>query len=274
MIAPGLTSVTFRNKSPQEVIDLASKAGLKGIEWGGDIHVPVGEIDNAVEVGCLTRDSGLQVSAYGSYYKVGKSREEGIRFVDVLKTAEALKAPMIRIWAGEKGSKESSQEFHQKVQDETREIADEAGKRGVRLAFEFHENTLNDTYEACCELLTKVAHPEVKTYWQPIHGAGSERNGAGIDMIRQWIEGVHIFHWWPNADVRLPLQQGAEDWEKYFNNLSNIPGTIFGSLEFVKDNSSEQFFNDADTLLKLTGYQQNLSSRKISNETKIGDLSS
>lgn len=36
----GLTSISFRGKTCTEVIGLAKKAGLDGIEWGGDVHVP------------------------------------------------------------------------------------------------------------------------------------------------------------------------------------------------------------------------------------------
>ncbi len=254
MILPGAASVTFRDKTPQEVINLARQAGLSGIEWGGDIHVPSGELKQAAKIGNLTRVSGLQVSAYGSYYVVGKSKEEGIRFIDVLTTAKMLGAPMIRIWAGNKSSRNASQSYRRKILDETRAIADEAGRQDLVLAFEFHDDTLNDTYESCCELLTDLAHPMVKTYWQPMHGVGPEINGNGIDLILPWIVGVHVFHWWPKAEVRLPLQEGINHWKTYIHKLSSIATAIPGNLEFVKDDAPEQFLKDAGTLLELTGY--------------------
>lgn len=254
MLLPGVASVTFRDRTPQEVVKLAVQAGLAGIEWGGDIHVPVGHFEQAATISRLTEDAGLIVSGYGSYYTVGKSSDEGILFIDVLNTAKALNTPVIRIWAGEKSSRGSSRIYRRKILDETRAIADEAGRHGVLLAFEFHDDTLNDTYESCCELLTDLAHPQVKTYWQPLHGAGPDINGVGIDMILPWIVGVHVFHWWPKAEVRLPLQDGANHWKEYIHKLSSISEAVPCNLEFVKDNSPEQFLKDASTLLELTRY--------------------
>jgi sugar phosphate isomerase/epimerase len=40
MIHTALASVTFRHLTFEEIIELVRKAGLDGIEWGGDIHVP------------------------------------------------------------------------------------------------------------------------------------------------------------------------------------------------------------------------------------------
>lgn len=36
----GLCSITFRDKTVDEVITLVKKADLDAIEWGSDIHVP------------------------------------------------------------------------------------------------------------------------------------------------------------------------------------------------------------------------------------------
>jgi hypothetical protein len=44
MIRTGLVSVTFRQLSAEEIIKLVVCAGLEGIEWGGDIHVPHGDL--------------------------------------------------------------------------------------------------------------------------------------------------------------------------------------------------------------------------------------
>jgi len=107
MIHSGLVSITFRSLSPLEIIELVLKAGLKGIEWGADVHVPHGDLKRAREVRKLTADAGLSVAACGSYYRVGVSEAQGLAFENVLETAVALKAPTVRVWAGDKGSQDT-----------------------------------------------------------------------------------------------------------------------------------------------------------------------
>ena len=137
----GLVSITFRKLTPAEIIALVKQTPLAGIEWGGDIHVPHGDVKRAAEVGRMTRDAGLAVSAYGSYY----GETDRLVFERVLDSAVALGAPVIRIWAGRKGS----------------------AAAGRQIAFEFHGGSLADTPESCLRLLQAVNHPAVFTYWQP-----------------------------------------------------------------------------------------------------------
>ncbi len=35
----GVASVTFRNKTVSQVVEIAKNAGVEFIEWGGDVHV-------------------------------------------------------------------------------------------------------------------------------------------------------------------------------------------------------------------------------------------
>jgi hypothetical protein len=51
--------VTFRSLEPAEIVKLADRAGLDGIEWGGDVHVPHGDVTKASEVYKMTSSMGL-----------------------------------------------------------------------------------------------------------------------------------------------------------------------------------------------------------------------
>jgi hypothetical protein len=54
MLSTGLVSITFRPLDPEEILRLAVQARIETIEWGGDVHVPVGDLDRARETGRLT----------------------------------------------------------------------------------------------------------------------------------------------------------------------------------------------------------------------------
>lgn len=85
-IRTGLTSVTFRQKTIDEIVALARKAQLDGIEWGGDVHVPAGDVQAARHAAKATADAGLSVLSYGSYFH----GDEGEDFAPVLESAKAL----------------------------------------------------------------------------------------------------------------------------------------------------------------------------------------
>ena len=42
-LIPGLVSVTFRQLSPEDIIDITYASGLKAVEWGSDVHLPAGK---------------------------------------------------------------------------------------------------------------------------------------------------------------------------------------------------------------------------------------
>ena len=107
MLYTGLTSVTFRKLKADEIIDLVKKAKLDGIESGGDIHVPHGNIKIAKEVNKMTVENDIKVSSYGSYFIVGENSIQ--EFEKILETAIALGAPTIRVWAGNEGSDKMNQ---------------------------------------------------------------------------------------------------------------------------------------------------------------------
>lgn len=90
-VRTGLVSVTFRQLPADEVAEVAAKAGLAAIEWGGDVHVPLGNLVAAQRVKALSEVHGLEIAAYGSYLRAGSVDREEMR--SAVATAEALGAP-------------------------------------------------------------------------------------------------------------------------------------------------------------------------------------
>lgn len=248
MIRPGLVSVTFRQLSPREVIDLVCQADLAAIEWGGDVHVPQGDIMQAREVRAMSENAGLQAPTYGSYYRVGHG-ETG-PFEAVLETAVALGTPTIRVWAGRVGSNEADEAYRHRVIDDTRRIVALAAAADVNIAYEFHGNTLTDSYESAVQLLEGVERPALHSLWQPPKGSTQAENLDGIERLAPWIQHIHVFSWLMQGGetVRLPLADHASQWRAYLARLSALPGDRYALLEFVQDDNPDQFLADAATL--------------------------
>jgi len=245
---PGLVSVSFRKMSAKEIIALVAKAQLAGIEWGGDIHVPHGEIGTAREVGQRTREAGLTAAAYGSYYRVGTPGPDG--FKQIVDTAIALGTKVIRVWPGGVGSAEASDDLRRVIADDARRCANLASDAGLTLACEWHGGTLTDTAESGQALLDAINHPAFKTYWQPRTKLPFATSLADMDAALPRLAGVHAFHWDESGD-RRPLVEGATQWRAYLDKLATAPGGTAGQyilLEFIRNEDPQQFLLDAATL--------------------------
>lgn len=245
MMRPGLTSITFRKLPVQEVVRLAAAAKLEGIEWGGDVHVPAGDLAAARRAAALTRDAGLVVSSYGSYYRAG--HEAPNVFPRVLETAVALGAPIIRIWAGRVGSAQADQTHRDRVADDGRRAAELAAKAGLRLACEWHGNTLMDTAVSATVLFAAVAHPAFQTYWQPHQRMAFDDCLRDMDAALPRLAGIHVFHWDKQTVARLPLQDGEIVWRPYLAKAAQA-GSIFALLEFVLNDDPQQMLRDTAAL--------------------------
>jgi len=250
MIRPGLVSITFRKLTPAEIVRLAVEAGLEGIEWGGDVHVPHGEAAIAREVARMTADHGLNVAAYGSYYRAAVSEAKGLSFEAVLSSAKELGAPVIRIWAGAKGSLELSPGEREAVVADVRRVAEMAAREGIAIALEYHRNTLTDTPESTRGLLESCAHPNLRTYWQPRAGVPAAENARGLERVLPWLSHLHVYHWWPDSQ-RLPLREGRDAWNLYFREAGRAEGDRYAMLEFVASDTPEQCLEDARALVEL-----------------------
>jgi 3-dehydroshikimate dehydratase len=255
MINTGLVSVTFRQLAPNTIVDLVRQAKLDAIEWGGDVHVPHGDELTAHAVRRLTLNAGIRTASYGSYYRVGHA--DTVPFTGVVQTALALGASVIRVWAGTRASADADDAYRQQVIEDSIRIANEADQAGMIVAYEFHGNTLTDTYDSALRLLTAVDHQAIKTYWQP-PPLSVEENLEGLEALLPWLTNVHVISWQAapgeagDAEMhkteRAPLAAMAEAWHRYFEVLGQSENDHYALLEFVRDDSPEQFMEDAALL--------------------------
>ena len=161
----GLTTVTFRNKSLSEIMKISKQNKIKYIELGGDVHckpMNMEDINNAIS---LKKKYGINIISYGSYFRLLENTVDD--FKDILETASLVGAKIIRIWMGNKSSKNTSDDEFNKMVADTKQIAKMAQEKNIIIGFEFHHKTYNDSAESSLKFLKSVNMENVKTYWQP-----------------------------------------------------------------------------------------------------------
>lgn len=240
----GLCSVTFRDKSVDEIVDLALENGLNFIEWGGDIHLKPGDFDEARRIKALC-DKNEILYSYGSYYKYKDTDD----FDLVLETAAVLTAKDIRIWAKRISSADIGEEDYKIFIKQSQVMADKAKEKNIRLNFENHRVTLTDTTKSARKMLDDIGRDNVYIYWQPQADDSEEERIQAIKTLHDKITNIHVFNWDENFN-RYPLIQVKAEWESYIKNLGGDRAYL---LEFVKDDSIEQFKEDAKVLKNMLG---------------------
>ncbi|MEM8872640.1 MAG: TIM barrel protein [Planctomycetota bacterium] len=238
----GLVSITFRQLDCAGLVDVAARAGLQGIEWGGDVHVPHGDTSAAHLAARMTTDAGLAVAAYGSYF----SCQPGEAFGPVLETAKALGTPVIRIWPGDR--MHSNPEDPAAIADACRSAAEQAAALDIVIAAEWHGNTLTETLAGGLDLHRRVDHPNFKLYWQPSQRRTFEQRMAELEAVLPWLAHVHTFNW-INGTERQPLAESADDWQRYLTKAATAPPfDRYAMIEFVPDDDPAMLNQEAAVL--------------------------
>ncbi len=250
-ILGGLASISFRHLDPIQIVNLVMRAGLQSIEWGGDIHVPHGDLARAREVREMTLDQGLLFGPYGSYYRAGDSEGEGLSFEAVLDSATTLGVPLIRVWGGGRAWVEGDDAYINRVIDDLRRITAMAAKRDILVCCECHSGSLTQSVSSTLEILRRVDHPNLRTHWQPTHGDTMENSIGELTHLAPWLFHVHVFHWWPDSNHRHLLSDGEERWSCFFQKMAHIASLRFAMLEFAKGDDPDIFLHDAAILTRL-----------------------
>jgi 3-dehydroshikimate dehydratase len=250
-LIPGLVSITFRQLSVPEIVSLAVECGLQSIEWGGDIHVPAGELHKAKEARRICDEAGISISAYGSYYRAGCGEKNGADFGRIVETACELGTDSIRVWAGDRGSKNAPPRFRDTVIADIKRICGLAADAQLSISLEFHGGTLTDSAQFTYQLISEIAAPNLSTYWQPPVGMLPADCMESLQTVHPSLRNLHVFHWWPDHGHRLPLADGVAAWREYFKLVADPNRPRHVSLEFVRGDDPDQLREDAKTLLGL-----------------------
>ena len=99
--------------------------------------------------------------------------------------------------------------------------------------------------------MNSLNHKNIEFYWQPSSDKSIEYNNDGIKNILPKLNNIHVFHWLKD-NKRDELSNGVCKWSTYFKTINKSTSQRFALLEFIKNNSIEQFYKDAETLKNLT----------------------
>lgn len=251
MLTAGLTSVSFRNKTIEQVCALSARAGLGAIEWGGDVHVIPGDLEAARCARRLTARAGLRVCSYGSYYRLAEGEDA---FLPVLNTALELDAAVIRVWAGNADSKSVSEEARARLVERLLRVCALAARQGVSLSLEYHGGTLTDSVDSVRQLLqeTREATGQLKFYWQPRWDWPMPQRLDSYAEVEPRLGHLHVFTWAHQGQriERLPLAQGEALWRQVLPRAARRTEDRCALLEFVQGDEEEALLRDAGVLLR------------------------
>lgn len=244
MIIPGLVSATFKTESSAFVLAALQKAGLHAVEWSEKWHIPAGDTALARELRERTLAQGADIAAYGSYYRLGENSAPEKDFLPSLQNAAVLGAPLIRIWGGGTASAELDADTRKALAAEAKTVSDMAAAEGVKVALEWHKNTVTDTNRSAMAFLDEAAADNLYCLWQPTVALNMDERCEGIDLLeaRGRLLNLHVYYWLEGK--RRPFEEGLDEWRRYLQHVDRGEKR-YGLLEFVLNNTEEQFLADA-----------------------------
>ncbi len=247
MISLGLTSVTFRNLTVDEIIDLAKRTDIKNIEWGGDIHVK--NEDDAIEAYEKCKSNSIRCCSYGSYYKAGTYGSEYMdKFEKIAKTALKLHCDTIRIWAYDKSSIDVGRNTteYKSVVKEIQDISEYLEEYDISISFEHHQKTLTDDTGNAIKFIEDIGRNNVFLYWQAQVKLDFKQNMNTLNLFKPYLKNLHISNQIQNG--YLLLREMNDQLYQYLETVKELD--IIALIEFVKDGKIESYENDIDILRK------------------------
>lgn len=252
MLNIGLTSVTFKNLNAVEIIKYCTDCKIGAIEWGSDVHVPIGDIDNAKFIKTECEKEGIVVSSYGTYYRCGTYEDTEATFGEYVKIAEILGAPIMRIWVGDRNFEKADDAYIEKIVSELQMMCDIAKSKNIEIGCEFHGGTLCNTKASALKIVEAVNRDNFGMYFQYDYHTTFEENCDTLKEFIPILKNVHVFNVDENV-TRFSLSEngGEEHWSSFVKILkeNNISTNLL--FEFLSDPSYEGLLKETEILTKI-----------------------
>ena len=242
----GLVSVSFRQHSPKEILEVTKAAGLSCIEWGSDVHAPCHDIERLHKIAEMQKEYGIFCSSYGTYFRLGETPIEELN--DYIAAAKALGTDILRLWGTRKSGKDMPEEERKDLLELCRTVAKIAEDSGVTFCLECHKNTFTEDPDDAIHLMETINSPNFRMYWQPFQWQSAEQNIENAKKIAPFAEHIHVFNW--KGDRKLPLADSVGEWQEYIKVFST-PRTLL--LEFMPNGTLEELAAETAALRAIIG---------------------
>lgn len=238
----GVASVTFRNKTVPQVVEIARKAGVGFIEWGADVHVK--SIADAKTAKALCDENKIAISSYGSYYRTGSGCES--EWENVCRIASELGASSVRIWLGSKNSEDFTAEEYAALAEEMKFLCGKAKEYNLLVCPECHDYTFNNSTDSFLRLMNDVGCDNFRTYFQSRY----RRFDYDIDRIERtfpFVENFHVSY----RDLKREQRFRKKDKNYLDKLLRKFISMDFGGIvivEFTQGSKERNFIKDVNKL--------------------------
>lgn len=255
----GLCTIAFDELPLKEVLDIAEDYNFDGVEiWGKEPHMPEKFSETYVkEVKNMVVDRGLEVVAFGSY--LNPFIDDYQRATEsALKITYGLGANIIRVWSGGGSSVATSTEEKRMIGFRLVGICQWARFRDITVATEMHRNNYTDNSNSIMELISNVALPNLRTYYQPLFGRDTEDYYEALQNIGPYVVNVHAQNAKREDGKYQPcgIAEGEVDYTQIIEILQSLDYDGYLEIEFVHgENKLEALQRDRDYLASLIGIE-------------------
>ncbi|PFO86539.1 sugar phosphate isomerase/epimerase family protein [Bacillus cereus] len=257
-----LCTISFRHQliSFTDIVQFAYENGFEGIElWGTHAqNLYIQERETTERELTFLKDKNLEITMISDYLDISLSAD----FEKTIEKSEQLvvlanwfNTNKIRTFAGQKRSKDFSEQERKEYVKRIRKICDVFAQHNMYVLLETHPNTLTDTLPSTIELLEEVNHPNLKINLDFLHiwESGADPIDS-FHRLKPWTlhyhfknissaDYLHVFE--PNnvyaaAGSRIgmvPLFEGIVNYDEI---IQEVRGTdLFASLEWFGHNAKE-----------------------------------
>jgi len=229
----GMCTIAFREVDILEVIKIAGDTGFSGIElWGREGHSGVaGRRIPSIKKACEKR--GLEINSFGSYLNLS-SKNFHAEMEETLDICRLLNPGILRVWAGDKSSKDTSEEEYAGILANGKILAECLKETGIIAAPEFHSGTFCDNSAGILRLAGDISRENFRAYWQPLW---QDNFNQSLEDVLPILVNIHAQNFKVDVETKkrsaASLEKGDVDYRLVVEKLKAGGYTGYIEIEFI-----------------------------------------